>query len=350
VPLFEISDSGLKAHDAGSFADLDLRERQNLQRLLRDDIKALDKNLLVISEEFGDWEDSRRRIDLLAIDKEGRLSVIELKRTDDGGHMDLQALRYAAMVSAMGLDEVVSAFDHFLTRTQPGENLDARHLLSEFLEQDEEDLALSPGVGVVLVSRDFGREITTAVLWLNEFEPMDIRCFRLVPYEVNGSVLLDVQQIVPLAEAADYQVRLRRKDQERERSRSDGRDFTRFQVVVDGSPLEDQNKRKAIRTMVKQLIARDCSAEKVGQILGPRKFRGFDGEVSDPDEMVLPMEAEHPQLRFDPGRWWIDEPFHQGGRTWLLSKMWGRDTEQMLEELSGAFPESGVTYRQAPSD
>ncbi|MFG3689544.1 hypothetical protein [Micromonospora sp. NPDC047740] len=37
--------------------------------------------------------------------------VIELKRTDDGGHMELQALRYAAMVSAMSFDEVAAAYD-----------------------------------------------------------------------------------------------------------------------------------------------------------------------------------------------------------------------------------------------
>ena len=41
---------------------------------------------LVISEEFGEWEDSRRRIDLLGLDKDARLVVIELKRTEDGGH------------------------------------------------------------------------------------------------------------------------------------------------------------------------------------------------------------------------------------------------------------------------
>ncbi len=49
-------------------------------------------DLLVVSEEFGEWDDSRRRIDLLAIDRDANLVVIELKRTEDGGHMELQAI------------------------------------------------------------------------------------------------------------------------------------------------------------------------------------------------------------------------------------------------------------------
>jgi hypothetical protein len=34
--------------------------------------------------------------------------VVELKRDEDGGHMELQALRYAAMVSAMTFDQAVA--------------------------------------------------------------------------------------------------------------------------------------------------------------------------------------------------------------------------------------------------
>lgn len=83
-------------------------------------------------------------------------------------------------------------------------------MLASFLDQSEDDeLAISSDVRILLLSADFG-QITTAVLWLNGFEGMDIRCVRLVPYEVGGKVLLDIQQIVPLPEVADYQVRLRR--------------------------------------------------------------------------------------------------------------------------------------------
>src|SRR3954447_13191260 len=122
--LYEITEGGLQEREIAQFAALGLYERSDLQRLLRDKIEALGEDLLVIAEEFGDWEDARRRIDLLAIDKVGRLVVIELKRTDDGGHMELQALRYAAMVSSMQFDEVATAYARHLSMRRPGEEVD----------------------------------------------------------------------------------------------------------------------------------------------------------------------------------------------------------------------------------
>jgi RecB family endonuclease NucS len=83
---------------------------------LRDHIDVLGDDLLVISEEYGDWEDARRRIDLLALDKQRRLVVVELKRTETGGHMELQAIRYAAMVSAMTFEQVSGAHEAYLAK------------------------------------------------------------------------------------------------------------------------------------------------------------------------------------------------------------------------------------------
>ncbi|MEO6078609.1 MAG: hypothetical protein ABIQ86_02375 [Steroidobacteraceae bacterium] len=57
-------------------------------------VDVLSSDTLVVAEEFGEWDDSRRRIDLPGIDKNANLVVIELKRTEDGGHMELQAIRY----------------------------------------------------------------------------------------------------------------------------------------------------------------------------------------------------------------------------------------------------------------
>ena len=45
-----------------SFSDEGIKERQDLQRIFKLQIEVLDPNLLVIGEEYGDWEESQRRI------------------------------------------------------------------------------------------------------------------------------------------------------------------------------------------------------------------------------------------------------------------------------------------------
>src|SRR5690606_36690952 len=72
--------------------------------------------LMVVAEEFGEFRDVRRRLDLLCMDKSGQLVVVELKRTEDGGHMELQALRYAAMVSTMTFRQLVDIYERHLAR------------------------------------------------------------------------------------------------------------------------------------------------------------------------------------------------------------------------------------------
>jgi hypothetical protein len=81
-------------------------------RSYKNNIDILAPDCLVIAEEFSDWEDSRRRIDLLAIDKQANLVVIELKRDEIGAHMELQALRYAAMISTMSFTKACEYISH----------------------------------------------------------------------------------------------------------------------------------------------------------------------------------------------------------------------------------------------
>lgn len=216
MALFHLNGGGLDKLDARRFDELGYRERSDIQQWLRDrpDILVPDgdplDDLYVVAEEYGDWIDSSRRIDLLAIDRDGRLVVIEIKRADDGSHMELQAIRYAAMISSLTFDQLVSAHAQYLSRRKI--IADATERLLDFLQvADPTEVAINTiRPAIILVSADFSREVTTTVLWLREVG-IDIRCVRLRPYMLNDSLLLDATQVIPLVEAESYLVQLRER-------------------------------------------------------------------------------------------------------------------------------------------
>ncbi len=144
MSIYEISKDSVKEIMESTFDQLGIHERRDLQKLLRDNIEIIAPGVMIIAEEFGQWEDSRRRIDLLGIDHEANLVVIELKRTEDGGHMDLQSIRYAAMISTMTFSKVVNAHQEYLEKA--GKNEAAENAILEFLGWDGKRLNNPTGV------------------------------------------------------------------------------------------------------------------------------------------------------------------------------------------------------------
>jgi len=209
MALYRFNDNRLHPVADTSLAREGIREAEDLQRTLRKQIGVVSPDTLVISEEYSQWDGSSRRIDLLGLDRDANLVVIELKRTHDGGHMELQALRYAAMVSAMTFDRAVDAYREFIEPLESDADPQARIL--EFLGWDEPDEErFARDVRIVLVSQGFSKEITTTVMWLNE-RGLDIRCVRFAAYKHEADILFDVQQVIPLPEATDYQIQIREK-------------------------------------------------------------------------------------------------------------------------------------------
>jgi Domain of unknown function (DUF4268) len=211
MPLFQVTSDSLLPIERTRFDLAGLLERADLQRLFREQIEIVAPNCMVIAEEFGDWEESRRRIDLLLLDKDANLVICELKRTEDGGHLELQAIRYAAMVSTMTFRQCVETYAAFLRKHQSQAN--AEELILSFLEWDEpDDERFAANVRIVLVSQNFSKEITSSVLWLNNFG-LDIRCVRIIPHTFSNQTILDVQYVIPLPEAQEFQVQIRQKEQ-----------------------------------------------------------------------------------------------------------------------------------------
>lgn len=354
MPIFELTDHGLAPVETVRFQDVGIKERQDIQRLLRDQITVVAPDTLIIAEEFGEWEGGRRRIDLLGIDKEANLVVIELKRTEDGGHMDLQAIRYAAMVSAMTFDKAVEVFDSYLQSR--GEKSNPEQRLLDFLgwESPDED-EFGQDVRIVLASAEFSKELTTSVLWLNE-RGLDIRCMRLRPYRHNNRILVDVSQVIPLREAEEYQIQIREKKQRERESRRQTRDYTKYTITIDGKTYERLPKRWAIFHVVKNLCDGGVSPAEISEAIpwrgsrGRLLFRSVKGEV-DSDAFIAAMLAEHDAggQAFDKRRFFCadDQLIVFGDCTYALSNQWGHRTKEAIECLRDRFPDRGIAIRAA---
>ena len=220
MPIFEIRNQEIVAVPETSFEAEKMKERKDIQQLLLRNIRALDPSLMVIAEEFRDWQDSSRSIDLLCIDSDANLVVVELKRTADGGHMELQALRYAAMVSCMTFEQLVEAHARFKGQNTH-DTSEARADILDFLGwKDADEEQFGRDTRILLASADFGKELTTTVLWLRD-RGLDIRCVRMQPYrESNGPLLLDIQQLIPLPETTSFQIQINTKRLEERRNMS----------------------------------------------------------------------------------------------------------------------------------
>lgn len=351
MPIYEFASESIRPLPKTTFSQMQLQERRDLQRLLRANIGVIAPDTLVIAEEFENWDEGRRRIDLLGIDRDANLVVIEIKRTEDGGHMELQAIRYAAMVSTMTFDQAASTFDEYLTQIDNTET-DGRTALLDFLRWDEPDEeAFAQDVRIVLASAEFARELTTSVLWLIE-RGVDIRCVRLQPYNDGGRVIVDVQQIIPLPEMLAYQVRVVEKKRKERESRLDARDRTTFDVFLNGQKALGLPKRQAIYQTFRFLVEQGIAPEKLATLCGAQAKRAIvsvNGKVKAEEfYSLLNKELARQDRVFDQSRYFCaeDELLYFEGRTYAFRNQWGgEDWMQAMVDLRDAHPQIAIEFK-----
>lgn len=206
-------------------SDLGWQERADLQRWVRDHPDLLGHGLLLITEEFADWEGSagavRDRLDLLFLDEDGRLLVVELKRGMAPDRTESQALVYAAYCDQLSTSDVVEQYSRFHGASAE----EAREKVISHARVLADD---QPGkVRVRLVAEDFPPSVTSTVLFLRELgsggpesAKLDIGCTKLTAYSLpDGSHIVSAQPLIPIPETEDYLVRRRKRQADDESSR-----------------------------------------------------------------------------------------------------------------------------------
>ena len=227
--------------DESSFIKLNIWERTHIQEWVREAPEILGEELLVVTIEFDRFNNSNDRLDILAIDRQGNLVIVELKRDSYAGYAELQAIRYAAMTSSMTIEKLLPYYNNYqkkyLNIESPSNEL-SRTNIEEFVN-DENFKELSNNPRIILCSEDFSQEITTTVLWLNS-NGLDISCIKIKPHKIGEQIVIVPNKIIPLEEAQQYLIDIQKKE---EHISNDGRNRPRtLRIIIENGLLKEGDK------------------------------------------------------------------------------------------------------------
>lgn len=305
------------------FAELEILERSDFQEWAIEEPELLGEDLLIIAAEYSNFEQTRDRLDILALDPNGKLVVVELKRDEADKTTDLQAIKYASYCATLTSEEIQKDYRQFWNERR-GEDLNPEEVgqrFADFLDESVEegvpltdegwaDFELDDRPRILLVAGEFGIEVTAPVMWLIEEYDLDITCVVVQAYEHNGEFLLSNQQVIPVSEAEEYMTR-RREKQEKQK--------------------ETQRRTRAIEVLLERevLVAGDTVTFCEGAKPDENEW------LIDPPESFWEAEVTGNTGRSDNVRWEYDEEVHSF--TGL--------TKELLEELTGNRPNAINGYK-----
>ncbi|QXC60785.1 MGMT family protein [Aquihabitans sp. G128] len=194
-----------------SLSDAGLRERDDLQEWVIAHPEILGPDVLVITFEYDRWRSStgdreRDRLDVLGIDRDGRLVVAELKRDKAPETVEMQAIKYAALASRFTEDDLVEQLARSL-RQRTGsavEEDEARATLLDWVVELDAEVLSQPRI--VLVAGSFPPVVTSTVHWLNQMG-VHITLQSVQAYRVfEDRTIVTVSQLYPLPEVEELLV------------------------------------------------------------------------------------------------------------------------------------------------
>lgn len=178
------------------------------------------ETLLIVGQQVVNLKGARN--DLVAVDGDGNLVLIEIKR--DGADMagrtkslEFQAVRYAASLATIEtVDDLVDrVFARYVKRRASEFGLGdltpeemAKRRLDEFLSANGVSNVFNKRQRIMLVSSGFDEQTLSAVAWMNA-NGIDITCISLNPVRSAGQVFLSAEVLIPARKIEDYLIPIR---------------------------------------------------------------------------------------------------------------------------------------------
>ena len=188
-----------------TFYESNLKERQHIEEWLIKNPEIMGEELLIIGHEYDDFENNER-IDLLAIDKEGNLVVIEVKRDNSGISVDFQALKYVSYMSRRTLKEIIEIYSKYIDDNSL--QLDPIQEIMEFLNVDDESLLndmINNTQRIIIIGKEFDKRVLSVCAWLYE-NGINVKCISIKPYKYNEEIFIDTNQIIPPEKIEEYYI------------------------------------------------------------------------------------------------------------------------------------------------
>jgi hypothetical protein len=167
---------------------------ENLRKWILDEpAEILGEDLRIIGREVT-LNESGDAVDLLAIDSDGNIVVIELKKGTIGRSVDFQALKYAAYTSGWGQSELEEQFEEYKQR--PGSEYDNAlsfgGLLDKFANKDYD---INKDQRLIIVGEATGDRFKQVSEWLEQ-KGIDITVIEVQLYEDDKNIYLTTDRIV----------------------------------------------------------------------------------------------------------------------------------------------------------
>lgn len=221
IALYNIKDKQATRIEPVTFSELEMKE-SDIEEILRCSIDMLcddEESMLIVGRQVKNEKDGRS--DLTAVDNNGNIVLIEIKRDkNDIIHrkeaFEFQAIRYAASYATINnIDDLVKKvyapyIEKYQSEFERGEltsyELGIRKL-NEFLIENDSEKNFNQNQRIILAASDYDEQTLSAVAWLNKNQ-VDICCYKLKPYKIKEDIFINAEKILPVTDYSEYYVDL----------------------------------------------------------------------------------------------------------------------------------------------
>lgn len=207
-----------------TFKELEMQE-SDVEDIIRQNIDLLcddEESMLIVGQQVTNEQNGRS--DLTAIDNEGGIVLIEIKRDMDDilrrrEPFEFQAIRYAASCATIKSTEALiqDIFAPYVEKHKGEFPEDggltsseiAQRQLRNFFEKNDIK-AFNQHQRIILTASEFDEQTLSAVAWLNSNQ-VDISCYQIRLYRHGSDVFLDMDKILPVSVYEDFYVNIASK-------------------------------------------------------------------------------------------------------------------------------------------